>query len=731
MNIHERILRSVVRGALLALAASACSFQNTNQIRCTQDTDCAAAFGVGAVCQSDGFCTGGSGGPGGDGGGSDDGAGGSAWTFVSFPDFLNADIGDVSALTTAVNSTNSAHEAAIKAVLDAMAAEEPDFVLVAGDLVNGHWSQDASGMQVFGPVGTLQEKTAAVTAAANLYYSQWKQRFIDRGLEVYAALGDHDIGDNDWAANQDKAFLVPTHKQQWAKHFTLDANGNPLFAIRPVGTAFENTAYAVRHKNVLIVTVDVFRQDDPAVSIDSNTGSVRNDVIGEQLAWLDSTLASAAVDPQIDHVIVQGHVPVLGPVRKQNSSGLMLRGGGDSEFWQTLANHKVDAYFAGEVHDMSASNYAGVEQVVHGGIMGYAPTISYLVGRVHPDRIELELKSASLVYPTDDTTRLWQTGSNRPRAQYSISPDGFSSAGTLVLDKSSGATQYLNRSGYFIPLGSSGVGLAVHLPFDESSGSITANRGTSGAANNGIVENATFVPGKLGNALSFDSVDRVVAGTPPVTGAQSRTTSAWIRMAPTSFIRTVFSFGNNSSGGKWDTDIDGTGLYELGVGQGRTDATGSTAVADNTWHHVVTVFPQGAATLADVKMYVDGNPITFTAPTTTIDTRNGNIIIGQSVNAQATQQFAGSVDDFAIWTVELDAGQVRALYSFGNEPTLNYDAGEIQSMFDGFKAKQDVMLSSRLWRYQASGLTSTLGQVVASGSNYSVHLGGGAGFVSP
>ena len=41
------------------------------------------------------------------------------------------------------------------------------------------------------------------------------------------------------------------------------------------------------------------------------------------------------------------------------------------------------------------------------------------------------------------------------------------------------------------------------------------------------------------------------------------------------------------------------------------------------------------------------------------------------------------------------------------------------------------MISGRLWRYQASGLTGTPGQVVLAGGSYSVNLGGGAGFVSP
>lgn len=732
---HTRVLGSLARAALVsfAVAAAGCSFQNTKQVRCTQNSDCVEAFGTGAVCQSDGFCTGGTAG-GTDSGGSGDGGDNSGpWTFVSFPDFLNADIGDVSSLTTAVNSTNTAHEAAIDAVLSAMAAEKPDFVLVAGDLVNGHWYADASGVQVFGPVGTLDEKKAAITKAANLYYSQWKKRFADRDLTVYAALGDHDVGDNNWPANQDKAFLVPHYKQEWAKHFTLDENGNPLFAQRPVGTAYEHTAYAVRHKNVLIVTTDVFRQDDPTMTIDSKTGSVRTEVSGGQLAWLDSLLASAAEDPQIDHVIVQGHVPVLVPVRQRNSSGLTIPGAGSSQFWQTLAKHKVDLYFAGEVHDMSTSNYLGVEQVVHGGIMGYATKISYLVGRVYPERIELELKSADLEYPANDTTRLWQAGSNRPRAQYSISANGFMPAGSLVIDKSSGATEYVNRSGYFIPLNGAASGLAVHLPLDEPGGNMALNHGSTGTINNGLIEGARFVAGKLGNALSFDNEgDKVVAGVPPTTAAKARTASIWVRVGPsaTETIRTAFTFGTNMPGGKWDVDVDATGLFELGVGQGRTDATGTTPLTDNAWHHLVTVLPQGATALPEVKMYLDGNPITFSAATTAIATTTGNILLGRCANTNVIQQFTGLLDDFAIWAEELPAGHVRALYSLGNESALAYDASDVNALFEGFKAKQDVVVNGRLWRYQASGITSTLGQVTATGGGYAINLGGGAGFVS-
>jgi len=52
-----------------------------------------------------------------------------AWTFVSMPAFLNVD----------TTYPQPGWEGAIDYVLKAVKAEDPDFVLVAGDLVMGRW----------------------------------------------------------------------------------------------------------------------------------------------------------------------------------------------------------------------------------------------------------------------------------------------------------------------------------------------------------------------------------------------------------------------------------------------------------------------------------------------------------------------------------------------------------------------------------------------------------------
>jgi hypothetical protein len=351
------------------------------------------------------------------------------WTFVSIPDFLNLDVGDV---RTAVgwrqgmpNSTNAAYEVLIAKVLDSLAAEQPDLLLVAGDLVGGLWLSDADNLAVFGPNRTMDEKRKVILAAGHLYYTQWKQRFADRGLRVHAALGDHEIGDNPWHRGTAKHRLVPTFKQAWVSAFARTPQG-PRYGDRPTGTLFEETAYAFRHRDTLIVTIDVFGPSNGGVFIAVNEG---------QLGWLKDVLHRARRNDEIRHVIVQGHVPVLTPVRMTHSSGLVHEYGPDSEFWQTLENFGVDLYLCGEVHDVTASDRGGVVQIAHGANVGRAPRLNYLIGRVYPNRIELEVKQVDQKKAAG-ANRLWQQSRRRPKANVKLGEAGFVSTGTMNLDTS-------------------------------------------------------------------------------------------------------------------------------------------------------------------------------------------------------------------------------------------------------------------------------------------------------
>jgi hypothetical protein len=364
------------------------------------------------------------------------------FTFVSMPDFLNADIGDTRLRAGRgwdpgdPITLNPAWEKALDTVLDEVDAVDPDVVLVAGDLVQGHWGEDANGTGIFGPTTTSAEKLAAISNAGDLYYAEWQKRFDRRGLRVLPAVGDHEVGDNPWPAGAFKTLAVPAFKDVWARHFTLKAGGGHRYSSRPVGTPWENTAYAVRIGKTLLVTVDQFKNSPYGMQVT---------VDGGQLRWLDRILGAARGDG-VEHIVVQGHAPVLGPVRARHSSQLQLEGGADSPFWQTLKRHGVDLYLCGEVHDITTVT-DGPVQVSHGALAGWAEA-NFLRGRVYADRIELDLQEFDGT--VGKVRRMWQTtGKGRPHATVSFSP-GTTTVGSMTIDKRSGFPLYTDRTGLMI-----------------------------------------------------------------------------------------------------------------------------------------------------------------------------------------------------------------------------------------------------------------------------------------
>lgn len=329
--------------------------------------------------------------------------------FVSVPDFLNADIGRTGVEPDSINET---WEVRLDEYLSLLAAEGPAFVLVAGDLVEGHWHRDTANVERFGPMDTMKQKKRAVRAAGELYYSQWLDRFDRHGLVVHAALGDHEVGDDPWRAGKPKVRAFNTYKDVWADHFTR-RGGIWRYPDRPIGTRFESTAYGFRHGNLYVMTVDMFVKD-------RQTKEVEVDIRDGQLAWIEDRLALAEADPTIAHVIVQGHTPVLGPVERERSSNLSLKHRDASRFWRLLtASPKVKLYLCGEVHAYTQLTDGGVTQVSHGAVVGRGSQVNYIVGEVYADRIDITAKRAPQT--VDWTSRLWCTDNRKgPASEFSF-----------------------------------------------------------------------------------------------------------------------------------------------------------------------------------------------------------------------------------------------------------------------------------------------------------------------
>lgn len=112
-----------------------------------------------------------------------------AYRFVSHPDFLNQDVGDVRSSPFwrrgMPNSTNDSYDASLDHVIGQMLRHDPQSLLVAGDMVEGAWGQDVTRAGVFGPTSTLDKRRRAVREAAKVYLKQWHARFATRNLTVW------------------------------------------------------------------------------------------------------------------------------------------------------------------------------------------------------------------------------------------------------------------------------------------------------------------------------------------------------------------------------------------------------------------------------------------------------------------------------------------------------------------------------------------------------------------
>lgn len=350
---------------------------------------------------------------------------GSYYSFTSMPDFLNADFGDntVSPYWEPGDppSTNEMIETAIAEVIRDVAAQPGDDLLVAGDQIYGHWFADQWGYQLFGPVDTNQQKDAAMTVAANLFYSQWWQRFAGTGLNIHGAVGDHEIGDNPWGRPQDayKRSRKELFESLWAQYFTAGGTRYPM--------AYDETNYAVAlHPEVLLVTLNVFR-DRP--------GGMRVEVEQGVLKWVDRTLRQARRQG-VDWLVVQGHTPILGPVRVTDSSQLRYRGGSSSDLWRVLRRNEIDLYLCGEVHAISMKARDGITQICHGGLVANGG-VNYLTASFGPRQVTLTTREWST--STDRSDTVWQTDRMRPYGVY-LQPGSFVS-GELQQRRSGRITQ--------------------------------------------------------------------------------------------------------------------------------------------------------------------------------------------------------------------------------------------------------------------------------------------------
>lgn len=235
--------------------------------------------------------------------------------------------------------------------------EGPDFTLVAGDIMDARWYEEE----------LVKQKTEE-------YWGGFMKRFNDRNMAVYVAPGDHEYGDDKGLTMGD---ISRVFGEQFTKIMGMPKNGPKNHLGR---------AFFVREGNLLVITLDTF--EDAGKRFAYTVGD-------EQLEWMEKVLID---NKDAEFVIVQGHLPIVGPVKSKNSSASMMKGGTNNKLWKLMVNYGVDAYLCGEHHRITVHHHQGIWQIVHGALWGTQTDLNYMRGIAKPGELTLELVEFDVEY---------------------------------------------------------------------------------------------------------------------------------------------------------------------------------------------------------------------------------------------------------------------------------------------------------------------------------------------
>ena len=606
-----------------------------------------------------------------------------SWTFISSPDMFNSDIADLSGgddqavaaqydkdyasrLVKAANWDNvKSHGNSINANMASTynkliremvenAGGSPKAFLSAGDLINGRWAWSNGRIKQMRKTFTPEGKGAgpqAIDNAAATYYAWYLELFRQNGIEtVIGAIGDHDIGDNDWPAKSPRANYVDDMKIAFGKYMVDQLEvGSELDKqywenVTPRGPKNDKSDYysgsfVKQVENVLFVTLDMFQFEGPGKTLHRSYGSVSANVSGTlddpstHLGWLETVLSAADADPSINHVILQGHTPVLDGVRKQASSGMMVVEREDSPFWKLLQQHdhqhggKVRMYYGGEVHTMT--NMKDVEsdvvQMVHGNPPLGNGESNYVIFEVEEKKITAKMYRVSF---ESDGGLYWQVSKAKSKGPSAVSDGEL--AGTMVMDVSGPETKF-QTTGYMNFVDHQGLLLAYQFEGGPSGGALS-NTGTMGDLYYGVLwqgmtasalgsdaekqafTNAlanSFVPGKFGDALLLDATGefmRTAGGLSPIGESEQRTITAWVNTKADG-VGTAFGMGQDGEkAGEFSLQVNG-GVVQLCTGKIVTLQAENAPINDGEWHHIAVVVPnEHHNKINEIVFYVDGKP---------------------------------------------------------------------------------------------------------------------------
>lgn len=211
--------------------------------------------------------------------------------------------------------------------------------------------------------------------------------------------------------------------------------------------------------------------------------------------------------------------------------------------------------------------------------------------------------------------------------------------------------------------GSVPSGLAAEWNLDDNALDTSCN------SNNGTVNGATFVNGKLGKALSFDGTDDVVKipnhSTLNFGSTGSFSISVWLKSTQSGFGWIVDHRSNNDGVYSGYTIGDSSGVIIARIRDSTAHdvpVSSTTNVNDNKFHHIVLIVDRIAQT---ENLYID-NILEDTETTSSvgnIDTSFSLQLGGTAIPNTLVDFFAGTLDQVRIYNRTLTTNEINSLFN--------------------------------------------------------------------
>jgi len=219
-----------------------------------------------------------------------------------------------------------------------------------------------------------------------------------------------------------------------------------------------------------------------------------------------------------------------------------------------------------------------------------------------------------------------------------------------------------------VPINGPMDSMVLYLPFNESSGTTTAD--ASGMGNNGaLAGGATFSSsGYLGNALQTSgsqmaSIPDSSSNPNPIDNKQAMSISMWIKPASLLTDASFVTLINKSGAFQLQVRQQSNGGQIFNSMAGITSQQSPHRIQVGTWTHIAAVF-NGSDRNNTLQLYINGVPDIFSSSATTSVLRKAtsNTFVGAS-SLTDTHGFIGMIDELRIYSRALSLVEIMDLAS--------------------------------------------------------------------